>query len=144
MRVTYAQVRDLQAVMSGAVSCNAGADGQGNSLQRYHVGSVWYGDWCHKADEGRFGNDQKSNHNAIIRRRSRQTVFFGMAPVTSQDRTDALCLPAGMIHGGKWCQSYVMTNWNLRASRQTLDQHFEYKGCLPPQYVEAMQHHGGG
>lgn len=134
--VTLDMASQLQAILRGE-SFSAQAD---NPAEQYHPGAVWFGDWFHRRVPVRFGSPEKPNHNAAISRRDRQKQRFTLAPITSIPRSYcAIMLPRGTIPAtGKFVPSYLLPRIKLRASRQALENHFEYRCQLAPDMIQQM------
>lgn len=134
--ITLNKALELQAILRGESIVTQAEDASG----RLHVGAVWFGDWFNRREPVIFGSPEKPNHNAAISRRDRQKQRLTLAPITSIPRSHcAIMLPRGTIPAtGKFVPSYLLPRIRLRASSQTLGEHFEYRCQLPSGIVQQM------
>jgi hypothetical protein len=137
MRITAQVLDDLENALKGGATCSVAEE----EAERFHVGAVWYGDWRHSDGERSFGTEEKPKHNATIARKNKPRTIFRLCPITSRRRgkKQALRLPAGMVPGGKYTESYLLTRIQLIARRDTLSGRFFYKCSLPADVVGNMR-----
>ena len=137
MRITAQMLDDLGNALRGAPACFVAED----EAERFHVGAVWHGDWRHNDGERSFGTEEKPKHNAAIARKNKPRTIFRLCPITSRRRgkRHALRLPAGMVPGGKYTESYLLARIQLIARRDTLSGRFSYKCSLPADVVRSMK-----
>ncbi len=137
MNITHKQLENLADALRGEPVQRAPASDNPN--QCYDPGAVWYGDWLHYADQGRFGTKEKLQHNACITRRLK-TASFVLAPITSERKKGdgVVEILPGTIPGGRFSKSYILTKWRLIISRRNLDKHFKYKCSLVQEVVDRV------